>query len=109
MSTPVRSPGRLTMLNACGNPGSALAYHHAETASEAGLLHRDSPGSAVARPFHAAFGWVERLFDRMDAWSWKRQMEAREAYLAQAQDVSDLEVRMRKFDDPTQSRGFAMS
>jgi hypothetical protein len=34
----------------------------------------------------------------VEAWSWQRGVREREAYLAQAKDLVDLEARMRDLD-----------
>jgi Protein of unknown function (DUF3563) len=54
-------------------------------------------------------GWLGRLFDRLEAWSWEREMREREAYLARAQDLYDLEARMHHLDgDEFSRRGRAL-
>ena len=39
-------------------------------------------------------GWL----DRLDAWFWRREQKAREAYLARSTDVFDLERRIRDLE-----------
>lgn len=39
-------------------------------------------------------GWLERL----DAWYWRQEQKEREAYLAKARDVFDLERRIEALD-----------
>jgi len=46
-------------------------------------------------------GWFSRAWDRLETWLWQRQMQEREAYLAQAKDLVDLEARMRDLDGDT--------
>ena len=121
---------RLGMLMACGSPGSALAYHLGQTAFETDMLRRsratDGTGdesrprddssplqgenrSGRTRPDYALTGWLERLWVRLEAWSWQREMREREAYLAQATDLVDLENRMRQLDgDPFLARARAL-
>jgi hypothetical protein len=58
--------------------------------------HRKSPARAVAAARQSA---PERrpkptLLDRLDAWFWRQLQKDREAYLAQASDVFDLERRI---------------
>ena len=38
------------------------------------------------------------LLDRLDAWFWHQRQRANEAYLAQSQDVFELESRMRALE-----------
>jgi hypothetical protein len=38
------------------------------------------------------------LLARLDRWLWKQEMREREAYLARAQNVFELEERMRRLD-----------
>ena len=38
------------------------------------------------------------LLDRLDAWFWRQRQSANEAYLAQSQDVFELESRMRAIE-----------
>jgi hypothetical protein len=47
-----------------------------------------APGASIV-------SWLSSLFARVERWSAARQSEERERYLAQAQNVSDLEARMR--------------
>lgn len=35
------------------------------------------------------------LLDRLDTWFWEQEVKSREAFLAQAVDIVDLEQRMR--------------
>ena len=109
---------QLSMLAACGSPGSALAYHLGQSIFEAGLPRRSratediSPAvpeaatrSAVEEaPAKAEFhvgptrNWFARALHRLENWSWKREVQEREAYLSRSQDLSDLEARMRRID-----------
>lgn len=120
----------LGMLMACGSPGSALAYHLGQTVFEPGMVRRTITPETPAGPVNRApapsgtnqtetksdasrapsvRGWLGRLFDRLEAWSWEREMQEREAYLAQAQDLYDLEARMRHLDgDEFSRRGRAL-
>jgi hypothetical protein len=114
---------RLGMLMACASPGSALAYHLGQTNIEANLVRRTKDDEQSAAPpasastarstgDHASArtardagvsasgisGWLRRAFERYEIWSWQREMRERERYLAQAQNVYDLETRMRDLD-----------
>jgi hypothetical protein len=53
---------------------------------------------ADIRGVRSKAGWVSRAWRRLEAWSWQRQVREREAYLAQAKDLVDLEARMRDLD-----------
>jgi hypothetical protein len=110
---------RLGMLMACGSPGSALAYHLGQTTFEPKMVQRGTaphsgPAQAAQLPASASTanaqagpdtaggrslaGWLTRAWRRVEAWSWQRGVREREAYLAQAKDLVDLEARMRDLD-----------
>jgi len=106
---------RLGMLMACGSPGSALAYHLGQSTFGPMMVHRssspegcvDAPTASTATSGEAKAdtaaigsvkGWLARAWRRLETWSWQRQLREREAYLAQAKDLADLEVRMRDLD-----------
>jgi hypothetical protein len=44
------------------------------------------------------------LLDRLDTWFWRQRQRADEAYLAQSQDVFDLERRIRTLERSVGSR-----
>jgi len=108
----------LGMLMASGSPGSALAYQLGQAKFEAGMVHRNRAAQAStakptanrgASPTRSNRGLIGRVFDRIEAWAWERELRQREAYLAQAQDLYDLERRMRQLDgDDFLSRGRAL-
>jgi len=52
--------------------------------------------SASARPL--------TLLQRLDRWFWRQQVREREAYLAQSQDIFELEERMRGLERGLGSR-----
>lgn len=110
---------RMGMLMACGSPGSALAYHLGQTTFRPDMVQRGTtPESSLAQPERTPAsgttasqesgadtaagrslkGWLTRAWRRLETWSWQRQMREREAYLAQATDLVDLEARMRDLD-----------
>jgi hypothetical protein len=110
---------RLGMLMACGSPGSALAYHLGQATFQPLMVRRNTatgaglddaqrgpiPGTITNSEVEAGTGpidrvrsWFRRAFARLETWSWQRQMQEREAYLAQATDLADLEARMRDLD-----------
>jgi len=60
------------------------------------------PGTDVAPDETAAP--APRLLDRLDAWFWKMEQRALEEYLGKAQDVYDLEVRIRDLERAPMSR-----
>ena len=108
----------LGMLMASGSPGSALAYQLGQAEFESGMVRRNTASqgatdkakpNASTPPALPARGWIGRLFDRIEAWAWERELREREAFLAQAQDLYDLERRMRQLDgDDFLSRGRAL-
>jgi hypothetical protein len=44
------------------------------------------------------------LMERFDRWLWKQHVRDREAYLADAQDIFDLEERIRRLERSVGSR-----
>jgi len=120
---------RLGVLIAGAGPGSALAYALGKTVFEPMMLQRatvsEEMGSAAVKPVFGGApkrgeparsgdrdrsrSWLIRLFDRLETWSWERQVREREAYLAQSRDLADLEYRMRQLDRTTLLRGRSLS
>ena len=100
---------RFGMLMACASPGSALAYHLGTDATKPVLVQRgtaiDGIQTSESKP-RSGINWLQRAFDRLEQWSWERQMKAQEAYLSQATDLCDLEARIRQLDG---GDGFARS
>lgn len=98
---------KLSMLMACASPGSALAFHLGLASNGARLLRRTSSGepqaarsaagpvASAAVPFRAVSAFLSGLAARVHRWSDSRLQAERERYLAQVQNVSDLEARMR--------------
>lgn len=98
---------RFGMLMASGSPGSALAYQAGSAASEPVLPRRNMATGGGPEGAPAARGrgaWLRRLIERLEAWSYSREMREVEAYLAQAQNHADLEARMRHLHDNLLSR-----
>jgi hypothetical protein len=107
MSTKTIWNERFGMLMASGSPGSALAYHVGKTASEPVLPRRNmatSDGPEGVPAARGPGGWLRRLFERFEVWTYSREMREVEAYLAQAQNHADLEARMRHLHDDLLSR-----
>jgi hypothetical protein len=103
MSTRSLFNERFGMLMACASPGSAMAYHLGTATSKPGLVQRGTAQVAdESRPFAApaGSGWLRRAFDRLEQWSWERQLKTQEAYLSEATDLCDLEARIRQLDNP---------
>lgn len=113
----------LGMLMASGSPGSALAYQLGQAEFESEMVRRNTATETPVNPSGAterqtkrdasgapsARGWLGRVFDRLELWAWEREVREREAYLAQAQDLYDLEARMRHLDgDEFSRRGRAL-
>jgi hypothetical protein len=101
---------RFGMLMACASPGSAVAYHLGEAGKKAEFVQRESSiESKVATPVAPRAGWLRRAMDRLEQWSWERQIRSQEAYLSQATDLCDLEARIRTLDSgDSYSRGLAL-
>lgn len=99
---------RLAMLLACGSPGSAIAYHGLTPRFEAELVRRSAPNSdtdpdsvTVPAPASLLPAWFAGLVRPFRESLWQREVRAREAYLAGAQNISDLEERMRTLERTT--------
>jgi hypothetical protein len=120
---------RLSMLAACGSPGSALAYHLGLAFSESQMSRRNMDAQSGSDPSEPALApgvagtpadkagessgrshgrWLARVFHRLRAWPRDLEMREREAYLAQSQNLSDLEARMRRLDGDALSRSRAL-
>jgi hypothetical protein len=108
-------PYRLGLLAASASPASALAYSLGLTTFQPEMLRRTENPDEVEQVAdksttraRSAHSWLGRIVDRLETWSWEREVRAREAYLAQSQDLFDLEPRMRHLDGDVLSRGRAL-
>jgi len=126
MKSETLSNQRLSLLAAAAHPGSALAFNLGLAAFKPEMLRRTETSEGLVEPMLRAAagarqratdkatrapsprGWLGRIFDRLETWSWEREMRAREAYLARSQDLFDLEARMRHLDGDLLSRGRAL-
>lgn len=108
---------RLAMLLACGSPGSAAAYHGLPPRFEVDLMQRNATEAASARepepipgatsaPLVAA--WFDRLIRPFRESIWQQELRDREAYLAGAQNIADVEARMRVLERAAFSRHGAL-
>lgn len=103
---------RFGMLMACSSPGSALAYHLGMDVAQTAVVRRgidaESARTSGATP-GSGTNWLQWAFDRLEQWSWQRQMKTQEAYLSAATDLCDLEARIRHLDNGDgASRGQAL-
>jgi hypothetical protein len=64
-------------------------------------IKRGSDGPSQAAPSKSS---LPSLLERLDAWFWRQRQRADEAYLAQSQDVFELERRMRELERSVGSR-----
>ena len=77
-----------------------IALHHGATLL-ADVMMPTSRAACDARPASntaAAKASARGLLDRLDLWFWRQRQREQEAYLAQAQDVFELESRMRSIE-----------
>jgi hypothetical protein len=79
-----------------GDPGGAWAK--LARASVFGPRRRDSAGLAAKRRPRAANTPAGGLLARLDAWFWRQAQRDREAYLARASDIFELEHRIRRLE-----------
>ena len=112
MSTATGQSSRLTMLLACGSPGSAAAYHDIPGHEGAGLVQRDIPQATAPGPAAPAgfsfTAWIGRLIRPLRESAWEQELRDREAYLSRSQNVFDVEVRMRALEDAALGRSRAL-
>ncbi|MFO1319372.1 MAG: hypothetical protein U1F52_07140 [Burkholderiales bacterium] len=98
MRTPTNHDDRLAMLFACGSPGSAAAYHQ--------LAPEASTGMPANKETLAS--WFARLLRPFRESAWERELRDREAFLSRAQNVLDVEARMRTLEDAALGRSRAL-
>jgi len=73
----------------CEDPGLAGAWAKVSQALLFNPLRRDAgQGKAVSGS----------VFDRLDNWFWRQAQRDREAYLAGARDIYELEQRIRRLE-----------
>jgi hypothetical protein len=108
---------KLMLTLACGSPGSAWAYHRLLDHEGPDMVRRTSE-AAEEQPAAAAEARVSlasalgnligKFWRRLEQWSWEQQVRRDEAYLAQAQNLFDLEARMRRLDGGAFARARAL-
>ncbi len=72
----------------------ARAVAHAGDVVDA--LQQSKP-AAVSAPVSTSTG-PQGVLARLESWIWRQQQRDREAYLANATDIADLEARMRTLE-----------
>lgn len=82
--------------------GTCLALAHAtfydalpSNAEQRGAI---APADLAPAKRAPSEGVLQRLANALDDWFFRQRLKEREAYLAQAQDVFDLERRMRELE-----------
>jgi hypothetical protein len=111
------------------SPASASAFDSGKNAFETELVQRTNRSDGIQNQAQASSSgthsivpeydriarhpgalrtWIRTLIQRIDTWSWQAEMREFEAYLAQAQNIADLEDRIRRYDQPTLARGRAL-
>lgn len=103
MKTPTGSQDRLIMLLACGSPGSAAAFHQLPASSEADLVQRRISVVPV-RQGAGLRAWFARVMQPLRESAWDQELRDREAFLSGAQNVFDLESRMRSLEGAVLAR-----
>ena len=77
-------------------PGLAGAWAKLTHALIFDPLRRDP--KPESQPAQSAGKRSPGIFERIDRWFWRQQMRDREAYLAGAQDIYELEERLRRLE-----------
>jgi hypothetical protein len=88
-------------MSAAENTLSATMLAHATfyDALPANVQGRAAIAPAVLRPQRAPRGrLLNRLWSVLDNWFYRQQLASREAYLAQATDIFDVERRIRQLE-----------
>jgi hypothetical protein len=76
-----------------------IALHHGATLLGNAMLPNNRARYGARPTTGAASAHARRsLLDRLDDWFWRQHQRADEAYLAQSQDVFELESRMRAIE-----------
>ncbi len=84
------------MLLAAASPASAGSYTLGQLVLKAYLAQRNT---GIRNTGSARSGtWLSRFLDRLDQYAWKHEMRQREAFLARAQNLADLECRMHDLE-----------
>ena len=65
-----------------------------------GAPGKRAPAAGRAEPAAPSSSFIERL----DRWFWRQQLREREAYLSGAQDIFELEDRIRRLERSVGSR-----
>lgn len=78
------------------DPGLAGAWAKLTHALIFDPLRRE--GKPENRPVRPAGTRSAGIFERIDRWFWRQHMRDREAYLAGAQDIFELEERIRRLE-----------
>ena len=82
-------------------PGLAGAWTKLTHALIFDPLRRGGPENKPARSTKIQSGGI---LERIDRWFWRQQMRDREAYLAGAHDIFELEERLRRLERSVGSR-----
>ena len=99
--------GRRGLLMASATPGSAAAYQAGIAASTENVVRRNMSTTAAQGRAGQGDGFalmslvterIAQFFDELDALAWSRQQQSREAWLAGAQNLAELESRVRQLD-----------
>lgn len=90
--------GTLTRLMAEGMAPKPLPARQLELPLEPLEHPREPRGRTLRRD--------PRLLERLDRWFWRQQQREREAYLAKAQDLADLEARIKALERGGNALGF---
>jgi len=87
-------------------PIHEFPYHNSPLAHLCSLVSEALRGPAGAADEPAAPRVKTRWLDRIDQWVWRNALKRREAYLAQATDLCDLEARLCELDRDLGSRRY---
>jgi hypothetical protein len=98
---------RRGLLMASATPGSAAAYQAGLAGDTENVVRRNMSTTAAQGRDGQGDGFalmslvterIAQFFDELDSLAWSRQQHSREAWLADAQNLAELESRVRQLD-----------
>jgi hypothetical protein len=75
-----------------------FALHRGATLLGDAMMPQFARGGATRSKAGTSKPTASGLFERLDAWFWRKRQSAQEAYLAQSADVFEVERRIRALE-----------